>query len=218
MYSRSMTKVVAALCSVLLPAAIMSAETRGGMVSATNSAMLNGVSFQRTSAFLPGDTLTVPEKSMATITLSGSSILVPPQSSIKLNGDSISLRQQTAASITTTVGLAALVEKIRIRPATAASESKFEVGRFNGKIVVSAKQGSILIEGSPNANMVAEGKSAVIPDPEPQKPGSAPTATTGSTLGNMPTWVAALIATAAIGAAGAAAIATTGTPGSSTHP
>src|ERR1044071_9606988 len=109
-------KVVAVGMAVLLPASILSAETRGGMVFATNTALLNGNAVTSSSAIFPGDKLRVAPKSSATITLTGTSILVPATSSVTFNGGSISLEHNAAVAITTTSGMAARIDNVVVAP------------------------------------------------------------------------------------------------------
>src|SRR5689334_11446232 len=102
--------------AVVLPVSIISAETRGAMMYASGTALLNGKIIDRNSAIFPGDKIQVSAKSAVTITMAGSSILVPSQSSVTFNGDSVALAPQTAVAINTSVGLAAQVEHLKFIP------------------------------------------------------------------------------------------------------
>jgi len=210
------SKVLSLAMAIVVPCSIMSAETRGAMLYATNSVIVNGSGVSNTTALFPGDKLSVPSGSVATITLHGTSILVPKLSNITFNGNSISLEPQTAVSVTTTAGMAAQIENIKISPAKTTS-TQYQVARFNGKVVVAAKLGSVLLDDAAGSHVVPEGKAMVVTDPDPQKPGAIPATRGGATLGEIPTWVAVLIGLAAAGAAAAIAIATTGKPATATH-
>jgi hypothetical protein len=231
-------KFLAVVMAVILPASIISAETHGAMLYATSSAILNGTPVNRNTAVFAGDKIAVPAKSAVTISLTGSSILVPAESTVTFNGDSVSLEPQTAVAVTTTVGLAAQIGNIKIAPVN--KSGKFQVGRFDGKIFVAAKQGSVLIAGLTGNTVVPEGGTNIVADPEQQEQkkcddpdqkkqkeceaalattgGRTVPATTGVGVGELPTWVAVLIGTAAAGIAAGAAIATTGAPASPIHP
>lgn len=217
MASRSFGKFLAVLMAVVLPASIMSAETRGAMLFASNSAVLNGKPISSNTAIFAGDKIEVPSNSAATITVAGSSILVPSNATVIFKGDAVSLEPQTAVAVSTTVGLAAEIEQLKFTPEN--KTGKFQIGRFNGHIVVAAKQGSIVIAGlTGNHFIVPEGGTTTIPDPAPQKPGAIPAASGPGVLGEIPAWVAALIALAAAATAAAIAIATTGKPATPAHP
>jgi hypothetical protein len=232
-------KVVAVLMAIALPASVMSAETRNAMLFASNTAVLNGTIFQRTSAVFPGDKLSVPAKSAVTINLNGSSILVPAFSNITYNGDSVALEPQAAVAVTTTKGMAAQIKDIKISPAKDGS-AKYQVARYDGQVVVAAKQGAVLIASAAGSRVLAEGNTTTLADPEQQKQkkcddpdqkkqkeceaaqattgrGAAP-ATTGVGVGELPTWVAVMIGVAAAGIAAGVAIATTGEPATPPHP
>jgi hypothetical protein len=214
MSNRWVGKFLAVVMAVILPASIMSAETHGAMLYTSSSAILNGTPVSRNTAVFAGDKIAVPAKSAVTISLTGSSILVPAESTVKFNGDSVSLEPQTAVAVTTTVGLAAQIGNIKIAPVN--KSGKFQVGRFDGKIFVAAKQGSVLIAGLTGNTVVPEGGTNIVADPEPQ---NAPVpATRNRRIGGLPTWVAVLIGVAVAGVAAGIAIETTGEPASPIHP
>ena len=210
------SKVLSVVLAFVVPCSIMSAETRGAMLSATNSVVVNGVTVPTATAIFAGDRLTVPAKSAATLTLNGTSILIPTESTVTFNGDSIALDHQTAVSVTTTTGMSAEIKNIKISPASASS-TQYQVGRFNGKVVVAAKSGTVLVADISGSHVVPEGKAITVPDPDPQKPGSIPATRGGVRIGEIPTWVAVLIGLAVAGAAAGAAIATTGLPSTPVH-
>ena len=214
MSNRWVGKFLAVVMAVILPASIISAETHGAMLYATSSAILNGTPVSRNTAVFAGDKIAVPAKSAVTISLTGSSILVPAESTVTFNGNSVSLEPQTAVAVTTTVGLAAQIGNIKIAPVN--KSGKFQVGRFDGKIFVAAKQGSVLIAGLTGNTVVPEGRTNIVADPEPQ---NAPVpATRNGRIGGLPTWVAVLIGVAVAGVAAGIAIETTGEPASPIHP
>ncbi len=210
-------KFLAVLLAIALSVSVMSAETRGAMIYASNSAFLNGTSFQRTSTVFPGDKLSVPAGSAVTITVSGSSILVPALSRITYNGDFVSLDPQTAIRVTTTKGMAAKIQDIRIAPAKDGA-AKFEVARYNGQVIVAAKQGSVLIASLAGSRTLLEGGTTVLADPDNHQKGGAVPPMGGINASSIPTWVAVLIGAGAAIIAGAIALATTGTPASPPHP
>lgn len=199
-------RLVAMLLAVALPASFMSAETRGAMLSASDSVLVNGKTTSHSSAIFPGDNVRVPERSVATITSAGSSVLVPANSGVIFNGDSVSVEPESAISISTSAGLAAQVAGLKITPAS--KTAKFDVGRYNGQVVVIAKQGSVMIAGLTGNDVVPEGGKATVPDPEPQKPGAVPAASGG--VGQVPAFVADMIALAAVAAAATATVVTAG--------
>lgn len=199
----------------VLPAAMMSAEMQGAMLYTTNSVILNGTQVTRTAAILPGDKVTVPSNSTVTISLKGTSILVPKNSSLIFTGNAVELEPQAAVSVNTKYGMAAEISGLKIAPAKNGA-AHYQVARFNGKVYVAAVQGSVLVASASGTRTIAEGTKASMPDPAPQKPGAAPTATTG--VSGIPTWVAELVGLAAVGAAAGIGIAATRTPASPVTP
>lgn len=211
------SRVVALVLAALLPASLLSAEVRGAMLYATNSVIVNGSEINRSSAIFVGDKLSVPNGSTATITLKGTSIMVPKLTSITFNGDSIALDPDAAVAVTTTSGMAAQVANIHIAPANGRA-TQYQVARFYGRIAVAVKTGSVSLTDATGTHFIAEGKAMEVADPEPQKPGSIPTATTGLGAGGLSTAMSIAVGLAAVLAASLAAELTTGTPTSPAKP
>lgn len=208
-------KVCAVMLAIVVPAAMMSAETQGGMLYATNSVILNGSEISRTAAILPGDKVTVPSNSSVTINLQGTSIFVGKNGSLVYTGKSVELAPQTAVSVNTRFGMVAEISGLKISPAMRGT-AQYEVARFNGQVFVLAKQGALLLATDSGTRTIAEGTKTSVPDPAPQKPGAAPTATTG--VSGLPTWVAGVIGLAAVGVAAGIGIAATRAPASPVTP
>ena len=199
-------KLWAVVMALAVPVSLMSAETSGAVIYATNTARLNGTEVSKTAAIFPGDKLSVPDNSSVTISLKGTSILVPKNSNVSFAADAVQLGAQTAVAINTTAGMAAQVENVLVSPAKNGA-AKYEVARYNGQVFVAAKQGTVLLASATGTREVPAGTSASVPDPAPQKPASAPTATTG--VSGIPTWVAEVIGLAAVGVAAGIGIAAT---------
>ena len=214
---RCVSKLVALALVVLLPYSLMAADMQGAMLYATNSVAVNGATVTNTSAIFPGDKVSVADNGAATITLNGTSILVPKLTALTFNGNSVSLEPRAAVSVTTSAGMAAEIKNIKISPAKN-GPAQYQVARYNGRVFVAAKQGDVLVVDPTGSHVLPEGKTTSIADPEPQKPGTVPTATTGVGVTALPQWVAVLIGLAGVGAAAAVGFATTGAPASPTTP
>ncbi|MGH9521613.1 MAG: hypothetical protein ACRD3E_03660 [Terriglobales bacterium] len=140
-----------------------------------------------------------------TISLKGTSILVPKNSNLSFAGDAVQLGAQTAVAVNTTAGMAAQVEDVMISPAKNGT-AQYQVARYNGQVFVAAKQGTVLLASAAGTREILAGTSASVPDPAPQQ-NPAPTATTGGS--GIPTWVAEVIGLAAVGVAAGIGIAAT---------
>lgn len=219
MQNKLFLQCVAVLLAVMVPAAMMSAETSAAMMYVSGNAVVNGSGVQGSAAIFSGDKLQVPNNASVTVASHGSSILVAPGSSVVFGGTRISLNNRSAVSITTTTGMAAVIDKMKIAPARNGS-AKYQVARFSGAVVIAAKEGSVAIVNGSDARYLNAGETATIADPvpEPQKPGSIPTPGAGPAAAAMPTWLAYLLGLAALGAAAGFAIASTGPPASPVTP
>jgi hypothetical protein len=218
MTHRVVERVVACLMAVMLPVAIAAADTQGAMMYISGRATLNGAGIQRTSAIFSGDKLQVPTDSSVTIASVGTSVIVAPGSSITFAGNEVRLESRSAVSVTTSKGMAAMINKVKITPAS--GTGKYQVARFGGMVVIASKQGVVNVADGAMMRTVAEGASTTIadPDPAPQKPGAIPTPGAGPGAIAMPTWLAELLGLAAAGIAAYFVYSTTGPPSSPIHP
>lgn len=197
-------KLWALVMAFAVPISLMSAETSGAVIYATNTARLNGTQVTKTAAIFPGDKLVVPDNSSVTISLKGTSILVPKNSNVSFAENAVELGAQTAVAVNTTSGMAAEIQDVKISPANDGT-AEYQVARYNGQVFVSAKEGTVLLASAAGTREIPAGTSAHVPDPAPQT--QTPTATSG--LSGIPTWVAEVIGLAAVGAAAAIGIAAT---------
>ena len=134
---RCVSKLVALALVVLLPYSLMAADMQGAMLYATNSVAVNGATVTNTSAIFPGDKVSVADNGAATITLNGTSILVPKLTALTFNGNSVSLEPRAAVSVTTSAGMAAEIKNIKISPAKN-GPAQYQVARYNGRVFVAA--------------------------------------------------------------------------------
>jgi ferric-dicitrate binding protein FerR (iron transport regulator) len=199
--------------AVIVPGVMLAANMNSGMMYTSGPVLVNGAGVSRAATIFAGDRLQVPAQSAATITVKGSSVTVAPGSAITFGGDTIALEARSAVSISTTEGMAAQVRKLTIAPA-AKSETKFQVVRLNGNVVISAKLGAVEIAYSTaSKKTVEEGETATVPDPDPQ---TQPPVVGGGA--NVPSWVPPVAFVASAGTAIGTAMATTTEPVSPVHP
>jgi hypothetical protein len=211
MSNRLLGKIMACILAVLLPAATLSAETRAGMLYATNTVMLNGVGASRSSAVYSGDTIQTPADSAVTLTVQGSTVMVGPSSLLVYQGDAVRLNSGTTM-VSTEKRMKTQVQKLLVAPASE-GRSTYRVARGNGKVLIAALRGSVTISDGSSVKTVAEGNTTTVADPlpAPQAPGATPGAG-GGNVGGISTGLAVGLGIAAGLAAALIAIETTKEP------
>lgn len=216
MGNRLFARVMACLMAIIVPSAMVLAETHAAMIYTSGRVIVNGTGVLKSATIFAGDKLLVPMESAVTITAKGSLVTVAPGSSVTFQGDAVALEARSAVSITTTDLMAARVKRLTIAPA-AKSQTRFQVVRLNGNVIIAANTGAVTVsDGSDKKTIVEEGKSATVPDPDAQVP--PPAATGSAALSHTPAWVPAVVGLGAAGAAAGAAVATTGKPVSPVRP
>ncbi len=184
------------MLAVLVPAAMMAADTNAAMLYATNRVSLNGSIPTQSSAVFAGDTIQTPSDSAVTLTTQGSTVVVGPSSLLVYQGDVVRLGLGTTM-VTTEKGMKTEVQKLLVSPA-AKGRSSYRVARTSGKVMIAALRGSLKISDGSSEKTVAEGNSATIadPSPAPDTPGAVPGAG-GGAISHISTGLALGIATGA---------------------
>jgi hypothetical protein len=207
-------KFLALLMIFVFPVAVWCADTQGAILNVSPSAMVNGSSVSRSTAILAGDKLQVPAGGHGFLTMTGSSVLIAPGSSLIFEGKTVSLESDSGVGISTRNGVSVKAGSLTISPAQ--PQGKFEVARADGNVLVIAKLGSVSIFDGSSTTTVAEGTNATVADPDPQQGGATPAGTKVG-FGKKKTW-AIIAGLAAAGAATGIILATTGEPASPDHP
>jgi hypothetical protein len=109
-----------------------------------------------TMALFSGDSVDTLADSVANITSGGSSILVMPNSSVKLESNAVELSQGDVV-IATSTGMAAKADDITITPASQ-RQSKFEVSENDDSVTVAAQQGNVTVSDGQQSSTVQEGQ------------------------------------------------------------
>lgn len=151
--------------AIVFSASVVAAETNGAMMHATGQALLNGAIVHRSSAVLKGDVVQAPGGAAVSINSKGSAILLPGESRVKFQGNSIDL-QAGHAVITTSSGFKAQVDTISVVPSQ--KVAKFEVSRQDGKVMIAALNGAVGVSDATHSMVVPEGSVATL-DPQEQE-------------------------------------------------
>lgn len=176
----------AALCWMMIavtPATLLAADT-GAMLHGTGTVWLNGKPLPGSSAVFPGDLIQTKPESLARLDVSGSSIVVLPNSLVKLGENSV-LLEHGVVSVGTSRGMVAQASTVTATPVST-QWTEFEVADADGTIQVVARKGDVSVDCGKDTASLSEGQE-VTPDgsghcPKRRRGGGAPDAAKSSIL------------------------------------
>jgi hypothetical protein len=146
------------LMLVITPASVMASDGAAvAIVSGKGSVLLNGNLLPDSSAINAGDSVQTTVESMATITGSGVSVIVQPESLLKFVApNSISL-EQGAISVATSTGI---VTSAGMASATPASNvwTEYEVTNANGGVEIHVRKGTLNVNCGKETATLPEGE------------------------------------------------------------
>jgi hypothetical protein len=128
---------------VLMPSFVMGGGA-DAMINCKGTVLVNGNSSPNSSAIATGDTVQTEDASAATITASGSSIILQPESLVKFATSTISL-QQGSISVASSTGLVTAAGMATVTPA-ASAWTEYEVSNSNGNIEVLDRKGDLKVD------------------------------------------------------------------------
>jgi hypothetical protein len=130
--------------------------TPAAMLHASGKVEVNRSGTPGTMALFSGDSVDTLTDSVANITSAGTSILVMPNSSVKLQSKAVEISQGDVV-IATSTGMAAKADDLTITPA-AQKQSKFEVSDSDDSVTVAAQQGNVTVSDGQQSSTVQEGQ------------------------------------------------------------
>lgn len=157
-------RVIAGALIVLLPAAMVSAEAGTAMLSAGDKVLVNGIAVKGRQAILPGDTVRNAGETNVVLAVPGAAITLARQSAVTYQDNSI-LVTAGAARFKSSPNVSANYQEISVRPST--DNAQFVVGEVNGKRIVAALHGSILVSDGTTEVLLPEGN-AMTQDKTPE--------------------------------------------------
>jgi hypothetical protein len=133
----------------------MATDEAGAMVYCKGTVWLNGAPLPDSTAILAGDLVQTTKDSVATITASGSSVIVQPESVVKFATNAISLEQGNI-SVASSTGLVTSAGIATVTPASSVW-TEYEVTDMNGIVEVLARKGNIEVNCGKETTMLSDG-------------------------------------------------------------
>lgn len=143
----------------LTPTSLLATDQAAATVNCKGTVWLNGNPLPSSSAILSGDMIQTTKDSVATITASGSSVIVQPESVVKFASSTLSLEQGSIS-----VGSSnALITSAGIATVTPASGTwtEYEVTNQNGMVEVVARKGSLSVNCGKDTVSLSDGMQIV---------------------------------------------------------
>lgn len=156
MYRSRMTRLLAVVLALTFSTSALFADSAAGMLYARGSVMLNGSKVDSSTAVFSGDKVQTGDDSAFAFTSAGATILVPANSSVVLQNNSVELVCGTAL-VATSSSMGAKISNLTITPAE--KEAKFELTQSVSELRVTAREGDLKISDNRTEMTLAAGES-----------------------------------------------------------
>lgn len=143
----------------ITPASLMAADEAAAVVYCKGTVWLNGNPMPDSSAILSGDMLQTTKDSVATISETGSSVIVQPESVVKFASSNLSL-QQGSISVGTSNALVTSTAMATITPASS-TWTEYEVTNVNGMVDVLARKGNLSVNCGKDSAAISDGMEVI---------------------------------------------------------
>jgi hypothetical protein len=143
--SVSMLRTV--LCWMMIavsPASLLGADTGAAMLYGKGVVLLNGATLPNSSAIYPDDVIETKTDSVANINVTGSTVMVMPDSIVKFENNAISLEHGSVA-VSTSAGMRVYVKCVTVIPVSNAP-TQFDVTNTNGTVHAVARKSDVNID------------------------------------------------------------------------
>jgi len=205
MFSLITRKILALLLVIVFPSAVLMADRPSAMLITSGTVRLNGTVLPQSTSVFAGDVIDTAADSVGSLSRSGSSVVVDPDSSVRYQDDGVSILKGMAR-VQTSKGLAAHAGPISVIPVT--NDALFDV-RTDGKTaLITSRLGALMLTDGAESFTLDAGHTAKVRVDVSQDQGQAPkpAAKGGEKKKKPPVW---LIWVVAAGAAFAVACALT---------
>ncbi len=165
MHTTILHRFIAAALTILLPAAVLSADAGTAMLTAGNDVLVNGKRANNRQAVLPGDQIANGNNGDAILSLPGGSVTLAKQSSLVYDNGEVRVVKGTAKVAVN--GIKAVYDEITVTPSS--KDASYVVGDVNGKRMIAALHGSLLVTDGTTEVLLPEG-TAMTQDKTPTPP------------------------------------------------
>jgi hypothetical protein len=151
MFGQTLRKLIALLLVVVCPSVLLMAERPSAMLYATGAVTLNGTPAAKSMSVFAGDRIDTADASVVSVTRSGSSLIVDPNSSIQYQSDGFTILKGTAR-VQTSKGMSAHAGSLSVIPKD--NSARFDVSSDGKTILVASREGTLtLTDGTETATL-----------------------------------------------------------------
>jgi len=151
----ALRKLVCLLLIAFTPLSLMADDQAAAVVNCRGTVWLNGSPSPESSAIVNGDQVQTRKDSVATITASGSNVIVQPESILKFEDKGIALQQGTI-SVATSNLLTTAAGGATVTP-VANTWTEYEISNANGMLDVFARKGALQVNCGKDSATLSEG-------------------------------------------------------------
>ncbi len=156
--SRSM---VCCVLVILLPCALIAADTDAAMVYTNGTAWINGTYVPRSSsAIFSGDLLQTRSDSVANINQAGSTITVLADSLVKFQGNSLQV-EHGGVTVSTSRQVSTVTGGVTVSPVST-TWTEFNVTDVDGTVRIAARKGDLTISNGKETTTLAQGRETTV--------------------------------------------------------
>jgi hypothetical protein len=158
-------KVLSCIMVVVVPAALLAADSGAAMLYSNGTARVNGSTLPRSSAIFPGDLVETTADSVAKINAVGTSLMVLSDSQVRFEGHAVQL-EQGGVAVSTSQGMAARAGEVTVTP-KGSVWTQFDVSSMDGQIQVTAQKGDVTISDGAGTTTLAQGQQTTREESQP---------------------------------------------------
>ena len=159
MFTLVSRKILALLLIVAFPSTVVMADRPSAMLATSGTVRLNGTALPQSTGIFAGDVIDTAADSVGSLSRSGSSVVVDPDSSIRYQDDGVSVLKGVAR-VQTSKGMAAHAGPISVIPVT--NNALFEV-RTDGKTaLIASREGALTLTNGDDSFVLDPGHTAKV--------------------------------------------------------
>ena len=159
MFALVSRKILALLLIVVFPSTMVMADRPTATLTTSGTVRLNGTVLPQSTSVFTGDVIDTAADSVGSVTRSGSSVVVDPDSSIRYQDDGVSVLKGVAR-VQTSKGMAAHAGPISVIPVT--NNALFDV-RTDGKTaLIASREGALTLTNGDDSFVLDPGHTAKV--------------------------------------------------------
>ena len=186
MFSLITRKILALLLVIVFSSAALMADRPSAMLITSGTVRLNGTVLPQSTSVFTGDVIDTAADSVGSLSRSGSSVVVDPDSSVRYQDDGVSVLKGTAR-VQTSKGLPAHAGSISVTPVT--NNALFDI-RIDGKTaLIGSRAGALTLTDGVESYTLDPGHTAKVDISQDQGQAPRPAAKGGEKKKKPPAWL-----------------------------